>query len=870
MPEDYSHKYLKNPTGFSQEFTRNNRFPGNQSDNNEEEEKEELPVVNYSSKKQGLYNNLNTLNLDRDLRHNNRTIEVPVHIDYVRIYFHKVFDKSLQLHFRNTYGLSPVIFGDFNFTILFAITDTTRFEVFREHVGLFYELDDDEDPHGKPFSRLLLIDQFKFLKTEDIILEFGEEFVTEFKLIDSIETTEEYYSIRKELLSYLEENELEAAFTSTTSTIEVINLTRAQCNTIVNNFDIISSVQALRSILIRPSDYGIVIRDYDFTIEVNDNAPLVGVIDTGVSIIDPIPIRGQVVNYGYDLSNPDAPLPILDSTGHGTAVAGLIILGKEFYEEIRGEYKAKARVVPIKVLENEEGSFSINKLIQTIRSAYQDHGIRIFNLSVNSAFNKSYNDNISAYAYELDKLSYELDIIIHISTGNHDSDEIANMQANPNVLHNYPNHFYNPYRQTMEHCCEVMNINSPSESYNNITVGAKAENFNDSFHLTLDSNYPAYYTKKYFLDYSKRINGALPTKSIISNTLFKPDLICAGGDVTNNDSALQVISNNPTKFYEKRSGTSLATPLITSLSAEISQKYPTLNTQSIKALLINSASIPFNKNFIDGLMDSIKQEGAQEFFGKDYTNLDNAEKHKVDVAFNKDRLCNYLAGYGEPNRKKCLDNDPNSVTFVIEDTIKTNTHKVMVLNLPDYLNGLTTQNSKQLLKITATLCYKFNPTFNNQLCYCPLHISFGLFNTVTDDLIQLSKDMNKSKKALEEQGKFRNFKSGVSWSEDFYPPNIKPFNNSQKLPLIIRKKDLEAINNKLTIALRATYKDGIDPQQLREIQENEHPFSLVVNIEEQPINGTLSGNLHNAITAINTVENILTAEADLDVDLDLD
>lgn len=49
---------------------------------------------------------------------------------------------------------------------------------------------------------------------------------------------------------------------------------------------------------------------------------------------------------------------------------------------------------------------------------------------------KSYNSDISTYAYVIDKLSYELDILIFISAGNLSTDdirEIENKRIDPNT-----------------------------------------------------------------------------------------------------------------------------------------------------------------------------------------------------------------------------------------------------------------------------------------------------------------------------------------------------------------------------------------------------------------------------------------------------
>ncbi len=54
-----------------------------------------------------------------------------------------------------------------------------------------------------------------------------------------------------------------------------------------------------------------------------------------------------------------------------------------------------------------------------------------------------------------------------------------NQPGDATDLHRYPNHFYNPNEISDNHACEATNICTPAESYNNITVGAIAENYRE-------------------------------------------------------------------------------------------------------------------------------------------------------------------------------------------------------------------------------------------------------------------------------------------------------------------------------------------------------------------------------------------------------
>lgn len=272
-------------------------------------------------------------------------------------------------------------------------------------------------------------------------------------MINSVNTHTLYRNIYIELQSYLNENHIAHTVSSSavsSNAIELINVSLHQVKEIVDNFDIISKAASHRAGLIRPSLFGTEIIDYDFSLLPNGNAPLVGIIDTGVNLIGPL--RDYIERNGPDLTG--GGLSILDNEGHGTAVAGLVILGEEFYKERKRSYRAKARIFPIKLIERDGDSIKVNELCEAVIRAHVDHGVRIFNLSVNESTNKSYNSSISNYAYCLDKIAYQYDLLILISAGNLDIDDIKEMDANEDTLHDYPNHFFNPKKLTFYHSCE--------------------------------------------------------------------------------------------------------------------------------------------------------------------------------------------------------------------------------------------------------------------------------------------------------------------------------------------------------------------------------------------------------------------------------
>lgn len=591
---------------------------------------------------------------------------------------------------------------------------------------------------------------------------------------------------------------------------------KEQIDIIVDNFDIVQSVQSTRSGKIRPGRLGNVIRSFGIEIIPNKNAPLVGIIDTGVQNIEPL--KPVLAEFNYDLT---ATAATWDSHGHGTMVAGLVALGVEYFTDIKDKYQGKAFIVPIKVLTDSEGHFSHSELVNTIESAYKK-GVRLFNLSVNH-LPKRYNSAFSNYAYLLDLLSYRNDLLIFISCGNLDYDHVEELYNNAHNSHTYPNYFYCLETDSPFHRCETTNICAPSESLNNITVGALAENYTQEYTsgITPAKEYPASYTRKFHYDYNQQINGTDFSRNQRNKNLIKPDMIFSGGDLLDENAGIEVFSITAGQFYTRNAGSSFSTPLVASLAAEILTAYPKLKTQTVKALLINSSDSACGNN---------------------------------PPAFTENGLLRKLIGNGTPDRETVLYSNENSITFVIEDSITVEEFKLIKVKLPDYLNP-NKNPSNHKLNITATLCYKFPPVKGNHLSYCPLHISFGVFKPDISDM------------AMKKTEEYK-IKTAISWSEDFFGIENRLLSNVQKINYNLQPEDIGNVNNEICIAVRCTNKDEIDSNIADNLAKDSHEFSLALTFTELPHEKANTNRLYNELFAANTVEVIGIIEPEIDIDLE--
>jgi hypothetical protein len=550
-------------------------------------------------------------------------------------------------------------------------------------------------------------------------------------------------------------------------------------------------------------------------VNVPDYLTTVGIIDTGVNNIEPF--QNLFSSSHYDHTGTNA---LNDISDHGTLVAGLVVLGDEFPGTTETHYTAKAKISVIKALHRSNDAINIPRIINDIREEKKNNGTRLFNMSLNLPFAKKYNEAYSAFAYELDKLSFEEDLLIFISVGNFDADSLRDLIDDEHPDHSYPPFFYKLASENPSpvHSCLNTNICVPSESLNNISVGALAGNLEgENSDITPLAIYPAYYSRKFHFDFDQNITTSVLGKFQRNKNLNKPDFVFDGGDLFSDDAGIEVIYS-PGAYSGRTSGTSLATPLVTSFAAQILNNYPDLKTQTVKALLINSCDQRNPKHF--------------------------------PLFVDSDSVLKKLMGFGKPNKRKLFDSGDNSIVMVIEDTIKWSEVISMPILLPEYL-----KTSGNKLQFEISLCYSFMPVKDNHLNYLPLYMAFKLVKNIDVQSIANS------------DAKVHGLKNGISWSEDFFGVEGRMFSNAQSKSFNLQPKDIIAADGSIALAIKCYSKSEIPDALLTNLKQNNHPFSLVMRITELTSNNADS-DLYSEMVAINEVENIAEAIGTLAVDLD--
>ncbi len=817
----------------------------------------------YRRQKDTLYSNYNTYQADWHNRISKRSLNITQHIDYIQIAFLAIFSSDLAYKYQRNFGLKVVRYSNFNQNVLFAIVDRQRFnENFVTLLNIYFQSPADELPIE--CKLLTLIHSFECLTSDKIApYIYSQNIILHF--VDNTLITQEYSIIKKQLLSFLQEKNIDILKIDE-SLLQISDIDIDILQQIIDNFDIVQSVQALRTLRIRPNLLsGTPELVLGLDVHLVPNSPTIGIIDTGIA---PIDIMQKVIERdGLDLTNSSNPEPYSIKSDHGTTVAALASFGWDFFNNPSNKLSADAKVFSIKAQSEDTGVVNLAQIANAIKQAYESYNIRIFNLSLNVGC-KEYNSEISDYAYVLDQLAYNNDILIFISTGNLSIDDVVEIQricqdintsSDTRRFLTYPNHFYNPQKESEVHLCVCSNLCEPAESMNNITVGALADNLRKDgirTDLSLGNEYPAFYTRKYHIDNTQKINNTRFKNNQINKNLFKPDLVLPGGDLLSNDSKMQVIGvEYGALHYLRSSGTSYAAPLAANMAAKILGRYPQLKMQTVKAILINSANeVEFG--YLNELIDDLKQQNSPT----PIDDLTQSEKTALTKKYNAKRLNHYLTGHGVPDIDKCLYSGGKRVCLIIEESIQYDSHKVINLNIPKYLYD---HPKKVALKITATLCYKFPPVLDNPLSYNPVHISFNIGNSILkNDPTSNAREYAECQKVKDNE-RIAIKKNFFSWSDDFFPASSKLFSNVQKFSVNIAPSELIKIDGQVSIIVRCTGRH--DPILAATVQKS-HEFSIAFCIEEIYTAELKERDLYSELDSINVLEiaTHIDSEAELD------
>ncbi|HGA3140149.1 TPA: S8 family peptidase [Enterobacter hormaechei] len=445
----------------------------------------------------------------------------------------------------------------------------------------------------------------------------------------------------------------------------------------------------------------------DITYTLSDRQIPVCILDTGVTYTHPL--LQQFTNSKCVISaephwNPD------DQKGHGTGIAGLVVLGDLKNTLQSSNVEITAKIESVKILP--DVGYNDPKLYGSITTdaVYSIESIepsnnRIYTMAVTSEY--SLRGIPSSWSAKIDELSSgtpddESRRLFVISAGN----------MEPQYISDYPNSNI------------TSSIEDPANSYNALTIGYWASENNIST--------PGYVPVAKLTDL-----GPTTTTSLrwLRNSPIKPDVIFEGGnygfDTTYNfpadleELSLTTTSNqsNSGIYFTKFAETSAATALASGFISKIWSKYPNYWPETIRALIVHSAEWP------------------QEIY-----NRFSPYKNKQDVE-------NLLraAGYGYPNLVKAISSGNKSVNMIVEDQLQPYTedgklNKMALYTLP-WPEDVLLQLASEDVKLRVTLSYFIEPNpgergWQNKYKYSSYGLRFD-FNSAGEDSQEFVYRINK-------------------------------------------------------------------------------------------------------------------------------
>jgi Subtilase family len=404
----------------------------------------------------------------------------------------------------------------------------------------------------------------------------------------------------------------------------------------------------------------------------NPNAPKVCVIDSGIQEKHPLLASAIIENdsRSWVPNETDLTADFVQNGGHGTRVAGAVLYPSLI--PTSGQQQAVCWLQNARVLDRDcrlSKSLFPPALILNIVKFYQgERGTRIFNHSI-SGSTPCRTQYMSAWAAEIDNLSWLHDILFIVAAGNLPTGRINNSRLsvgdhlkNGNV---YPNYL-------LQDSCRVPN---PAQSFQALTVGSVSlQTFQDLSRRSIaQQDYPSSFS----------CTGLGIWDSI------KPEVVEYGGDFVSDggtppslttppevcpDLVRSTLNGGPMSARDCI-GTSFAAPKVAHIAACLAAELPNESCLLYRALIVQSARLP---SWVE----------TENF------DLYNAVR---------------LLGYGIPNLDRALFSSSNRITLFTEGgdkQIAARQAQIYEVILPD---GLRSQGDELDIRIEVTLSYKAQP-----------------------------------------------------------------------------------------------------------------------------------------------------------------
>jgi hypothetical protein len=443
-----------------------------------------------------------------------------------------------------------------------------------------------------------------------------------------------------------------------------------------------------------------------------DNAARICILDSGINSNHPL-LKTSIAESESYITSQDAS----DNAGHGTAVTGIAL-----YEDVEScaasnSWNPQFWLFSGKILDLDpltgEACFdekTIEKtLIEAVGYFAEQHGCRIFNLSIGNE-NAPYDGrHIRGIAYILDTLARKHNALFVVSAGNFRGSETPQIPLNS---------WRDEYPDYLRH--DVSIIIDPATALNVLTVGSIVRHdatIDEQKHPEINALSPA----------SENQPSPFTRHGPSSKGALKPELMAYGGNLASpmriegkqwnkNVRGLGVLTLNHAfignTLLKEISGTSFAAPYVTHLAGRLLNEYPTASANLLRALLVNHANLP------NECKDTFSEKEKSQY--KDNKETKNRE------------LVREIAGYGMVDEDILYRSTENAVVLMAEDSIENNAHYFYELPLP--ATYLRTNRVTRELRITLAYSPLVSTT---RLDYTATRISYRLVKGDSLEKVQL-------------------------------------------------------------------------------------------------------------------------------------
>lgn len=445
--------------------------------------------------------------------------------------------------------------------------------------------------------------------------------------------------------------------------------------------------------------------------ELDENAPIAAVIDSGVYSANPLLSSIIIAEEEFDQTENTTN----DINGHGTGVAGIVAYGDLSNCYDVGEFKPQVRILNGKVLHNDErgdATFPEDKrpeivVKEAIEFFYQNYGCRVFNLSLGDCDHVYSGGRQFAWAEILDKLIRELDIVIIVSAGNVIDPQMSDFNTREELMQNTQNRLFYPEHRLID----------PATSAMAITVGSISR-FNQPQAIIRRGTRISIGEKDHLSAFTRIGKGV--------NKAIKPEVVDYGGNFAvhqftrgqarwvKNDSRLlePTLNNTSDRIFKGFCGTSFSAPHVTNYTARIEkaledQLEKQASSNLIRAMVINTSEYTKEaKQWYESSVDSF------------YSGNANPKQER--------RM--RLAGFGKAN-DDILFSRENYVTVFAEDELELRSFHLFKIPVPkEFLNVSAYK------KISISLAY--NPSTRiSRKEYLTNNIWFEVFRKIDEDTL---------------------------------------------------------------------------------------------------------------------------------------